>query len=187
MALEDREHWDAKHAGRPRLDAAPAPFLVAHAGRLPVGRTLDVAAGTGRNSRFLSGLGHRVVAIDVSAVGLRALRADAPAVACAQMDLDRPGVRPASCDAVVIVSFLDRRLLDVVVDWLRPGGVVLWDTFLREQRDVGHPRNPDWLLARGELRERLAPRCDVLAEREGLVDEPGGRAFRSGVVARRRG
>ena len=186
MARDDREHWDAKHANRADRDAPPAPFLVAHAHRLPLGRTLDVAAGTGRNARFLAGLGHRVVAVDVSGIGLTILRAIAPDVACVQMDLDRPGIRPGACDAVVVVSFLDRRLLETAVDWVRPGGVVLWETFLREQRHIGHPRNPDWLLERGELRARLAPRCEVLAECEGLVDEPGGRAFRSGIVVRRR-
>ena len=187
MAREDREHWDAKYAARADLEAAPAPFLVAHAHRLPVGRTLDLAAGAGRNARFLAGLGHRVVAADVSGIVLSRLRGVAPDVACVQMDLDQPGIRSGSCDAVVVVSFLDRRLFGAVLDWLRPGGIVLWDTFLREQRDIGHPRNPDWLLERGELRARLAPRCEVLAEREGLVEEPGGRAFRSGIVARRRG
>jgi tellurite methyltransferase len=186
MGREDREHWDAKHAVPIGAPAHPAPFLVDHAHRLPVGRALDVAAGAGRNAGLLASLGHRVVAVDVSRVGLARLRAAVPGVACVQMDLDLPGVRPASCDAVVVVSFLDRRLFDPAVDWLRPGGVVLWDTFLLEQRDVGHPRNPAWLLARGELRERLASRCEVLAEREGLVDEAGGRAFRSGIVARKR-
>src|SRR5262245_20703725 len=187
MAREDRTHWDAKHAARADPAAPPAPFLVEHARRLPVGRTLDVAAGAGRNACFLAGLGHRVVAVDVSAVGLTRLRALAPGIACVQMDLDRPGIRPGSCDAVVVVSFLDRRLLHAAVDWLRPGGVILWDTFLREQRDIGHPRNPDWLLERGELRSRMARRCEMLAEREGLVDEADGRAFRSGIVARLRG
>lgn len=187
MARADREHWDARYGARTDADAPAAPFLVEHAARLALGRTLDVAAGAGRNARFLAGLGHRVIAADVSGVALARLRAVEPRVACVQMDFDRPAVRSGSCDAVVIVSFLDRRLFDAAVDWLRPGGVLLWDTFLLEQRDIGHPRNPDWLLERGELRVRLAPRCDVLAEREGLVDEPGGAAFRSGIVARRRG
>ena len=187
MARDDREHWDAKHANRADRDAPPAPFLVAHAHRLPLGRTLDVAAGTGRNARFLAGLGHRVVAVDVSGIGLAILRAIAPDVACVQMDLDRPG-HPARCLRRRRGRQLPRSSAasTTAVDWVRPGGVVLWETFLREQRDIGHPRNPDWLLERGELRARLGPRCEVLAECEGLVDEPGGRAFRSGIVVRRR-
>ena len=186
MARDDREHWEAKyHAGR-EPESPPAPFLVEHAHLLPIGRTLDVAAGSGRHARFLAGLGHRVVAVDVSFAALAGLRASRPRLACVQMDLDAPGIRAGSCDVVVVVSFLDRRLFDPVVTWLRPGGVLVWDTFLAEQRGIGHPRNPAYLLERGELRARFEPSCEVLALREGLVEEPGGPAFRSGLVARRR-
>jgi SAM-dependent methyltransferase len=186
MARADREHWDATYRARADADPPAAPFLVAHVALLPAGRTLDVAAGTGRNARYLAARGHRVLAADVSSVGLRRLRAVEPRVACVQMDCDQPAIRRGSCDAVVVVSFLDRRLLAAAVDWLRPGGVLLWDTFLREQASIGRPRNPDWLLLPGELRASLAARCEVLVEREGLVEEPGGLAYRSGIVARRR-
>ncbi len=187
MAREDREHWDATYRRQMTSDPTASPFLVASVGRLPVGRTLDVAGGIGRNARFLVACGHRVVVADVSGVALARLRTVAPEVGCVQMDLDAPAIRSGSCDAVVVVSFLDRRLLDVAVDWLRPGGVLLWDTFLREQAAIGRPRNPDWLLERGELRARFADRCEVLAEREGRVEEAGSPAYRSGIVARRRG
>jgi hypothetical protein len=107
-------------------------------------------------------------------------------VACVQMDLDAPGIRARSVDAVVVVNFLDRRLFAAVAGWLRPGGVLLWDTFLLEQRDIGHPRNPDFLLRRGELAERVAGAFDVLVTREGLVEEPTGPSFRAAIVATRR-
>ena len=97
-----------------------------------------------------------------------------------------PGIRAGAADAVVVVSFLDRRLFPAVAEWLRPGGVLLWDTFLLEQRTIGHPRNPDFLLQPGELIERVRRDFDVLAAREGRVEEGGGPAFRAGVVARRR-
>src|SRR5262245_48746077 len=103
------------------------------------------------------------------------------------MDLDAPGFSPASLDVVIIVNFLDRWLFAALPHWLRAGGVLLWDTFLLEQREIGHPRNPDFLLNRGELARRLGGSFDLLAEREGLVEDASGRAFRSGVVARRRG
>lgn len=185
MSRDDRERWEAAHAPR-RPAAAPAAFLVEHADLLPPGRTLDLAAGTGRNAIFLAARGHHVIAVDVARAALVQVRAGDARVACVQMDLDAPGVRPGAIDAVVVVSFLDRRLFTAVADWLRPGGMLLWDTFLLEQRDVGHPRNPDFLLRRGELTDRLRDAFDVLAAREGRVDEVSGPAFRSGVVARRR-
>ena len=93
---------------------------------------------------------------------------------------------PGSADTVIVISFLDRRLFAEIAGWLRPGGILVWDTFLLEQREIGHPRNPAFLLARGELVARLGSAFRVLATREGGVEDGGRRAFRSGVVAERR-
>jgi SAM-dependent methyltransferase len=185
MSRDDREHWDAKHRPPP-APSAPAPFLIEHVDLLPAGRTLDLAAGTGRNARYLAARGHRVVALDGAGAALAHIRAADPRIACVQMDLDAPGIGPGSVDAIVVVNFLDRRLFSAVAEWLRPGGMLLWDTFLLEQRALGHPRNPDFLLRRGELAERLAGAFEVLVTREGLVEEPAGPSWRSGIVARRR-
>jgi len=185
MSREDRERWEAAHGSAAAVRPA-ASFLVQHAHLMPPGRTLDLAAGSGRNAAFLAARGHHVIAVDVARGALARIRAADARIACVQMDLDAPGVRPASVDAVVVVSFLDRRLFPEVPRWLRPGGILLWDTFLIDQREIGHPRNPSYLLGRGELAERLAGEFRVLAAREGAVDEEGEVAFRSGVVAERR-
>jgi hypothetical protein len=128
-----------------------------------------------------------VIAVDVARAALARLHAMDARIACVQMDLDAPGVRAGSVDAVVVVNFLDRRLFTEVTRWLRPGGILVWDTFLIDQREIGHPRNPSFLLARGELVRRLAGEFRILATREGAVDDGGGRAFRSGVVGERLG
>src|SRR5262249_6950838 len=149
------------------------------------GRTLDLAAGSGRNAAFLARRGHTVVAVDVSWQGLARVRQRERGIVCVQMDLDAPAFRRGAADAVVVVSFLDRSLFPQVGAWLRPGGVLLWDTFLVDQRSIGHPREPAFLLERGELAERLRRAFDILAVREGLVEEKGRPAWRSAVVARR--
>src|SRR5262249_48496663 len=185
MSRADRERWEAKHRGS-GTDSGPASaFLVEHAHLLPAGRTLDLAAGTGRNAAFLAARGHTVIAVDVSWAGLAHLRAAAPRVACVQMALDAPGFRAGTAANVVVVSFLDRRLFAEIARWLRPGGRLLWDTFLIDQRTIGHPREAAFLLERGELAERLRGSFRILAAREALVEEQGRPAFRSGVVAER--
>jgi len=190
MSRGDRERWEAKYRERGAADAPPAPFLVEHAGLLHGGWILDVAAGAGRNALFLAGLGHDVIAVDVARGGLAHLRGAATdaagRIACVQMDLDAPGIRAASIDGMIVVSFLDRRLFAEAARWLRPGGILLWDTFLLEQREIGHPREPAVLLERGELVRGVGEAFEVLATREGLVEEPTGAAYRSGIVARRR-
>ena len=185
MSREDRQRWDAKHRDGPAMVDPPTAFLVEHAHLLPGGRTLDLAAGSSRNAAFLGRRGHAVVAVDVSWQGLARVRQREPGIACVQMDLDAPAFRRGSVDAIVVVSFLDRRLFGEVGAWLRLGGVLLWDTFLVDQRSIGHPREAAFLLERGELAERLRDRFEILAARDGLVEEHGRPAWRSGVVARR--
>jgi SAM-dependent methyltransferase len=187
MSREDREHWEAAHGATAASPAQPepAPFLVRHAHLLRPGVALDVAAGAGRNAGFLAARGHRVIALDVARAALVRARAADARVACVQMDLDAPGIRTGSADTVVVVSFLDRRLFAEIGGWLRPGGILVWDTFLIDQREIGHPRNPAFLLARGELVTRLGGQFRVLAAREGAVEDGGRRAYRSGVVAER--
>ena len=92
MSREDRERWDAKHRDAAAADDPPSTFLVEHANILPAGRTLDLAAGSGRNAAFLARRGHAVIAVDVSWQGLVRVRQRARGIACVQMDLDAPAV-----------------------------------------------------------------------------------------------
>ena len=52
----------------------PNGFLAEVTGRLPVGRTLCIADGEGRNSVYLAEKGHSVTAMDSSEVGVAKAR-----------------------------------------------------------------------------------------------------------------
>jgi methylase of polypeptide subunit release factors len=58
-------------------DPAPARFLVQQLHRLPKGKVLDIAAGSGRHSLFLASQGYQVDAIDRDAQALAELSAAA--------------------------------------------------------------------------------------------------------------
>jgi SAM-dependent methyltransferase len=181
MSERDRDRWEDAYARGVVARAGPAPFLADHCGLLPPGRTLDLAAGSGRNALFLAERGHRVLAADVARAGLRQLRGRTPAVDVVQVDLDHPCFRIASFDNVVCINFLDRKLLPSMLRWLRPGGVLLVDTFLVDQREVGHPRDPNFLLDHNELLDRLRE-ARVVRYREGAVVEESGTSYRAGIV-----
>jgi SAM-dependent methyltransferase len=101
------------------------------------------------------------------------------------LDLEaKPPVKlgEASHDLVVVIHFLHRPLFPSLVRALRPGGVLLYETFTVEQaRRGGRPACPDFLLGAGELPLLMAP-LEVLRGREGEYE---GRMV-SGVVGRRR-
>ena len=188
MSEAGHADWDERHRGKTAGDAEP--FLLAMLARIPRGVALDIAAGRGRNSLALARAGMRVVAVDYSAEAMRLLAATArfanlaiwPVVA----NLDNFQLKDESFDAIVNINFLDRALFPKFVRALRPGGVLIADTFLIDQAAIGHPRDPRFLLGHGELRA-LAGGLEVEEYREGPVTYSNGeRAFRASMMARRR-
>ena len=188
--MSEAEHadWDDCHRGK--QPGAPEPFLAAMLARIPRGVVLDVAAGRGRNSLPLARAGMRVVAVDFSVEAMRLLaattRSERLAIWPMVANLDNFHLKDESLDAIVNINFLDRALFPKFERALRPGGILIADTFLVDQAALGHPSDPHFLLAHGELRA-LAGRLEIEEYREGLVTYPNGeRAYRASIVARQR-
>ena len=165
----------------------PAPWLVAHAHLLPRnGTALDIACGRGRHALWLAVHGLRVRALDRDRTLLGALADEARRrglpIDTEALDLEAVEgvIPPRSADVIVVVHYLHRPLVPDLVAALRPGGVLIYETFTLAQASRGRPTNPAYLLAPGELRRLVAP-LTVLAEREGDFD---GRMVAS-IVARR--
>ena len=168
-------------------DEVPARWLVEHERLLPEhGRALDVACGRGRHAFWLATKGLDTVAIDrsqeaVAFVNGEARRRALP-VRAAVIDLegDDVALESAAYDVVVVVHYLHRRLFPALRAAVRPGGLLVYETFTSAQARRGKPTNPAFLLNPGELRELVSP-LDVLAEREGEFE---GKMLAS-VIARR--
>ena len=158
---------------------------------LPAGGVaLDVAAGRGRHSLALARAGHQVVAVDFAQSAMATLaeaaRAEYLPIWPVAGDFDNFALRDRSLDAIVNVNFLDRALFPKFQRALKPGGVLLVDTFLVDQAELGHPKDPRFLLRHYELRELVAG-LELLRYREGLsAYRGGGSAWRAGALARRR-
>jgi tellurite methyltransferase len=188
MSESDRAEWDERHRSRPVGE--PEPFLVEMLARMRGGIVLDVAAGRGRNSLAMARAGIRVVAVDFSAPAMRALavaaRTERLAVWPVVANLDSFYLKRESLNAIVNINFLDRALFPQFLRALRPGGVLIAETFLIDQAGIGHPSDPRFILGHGELRGLVAS-LEIEQYREGLVSYPDGtRAFRASVVAKRR-
>ena len=69
-----------------------------------------------------------------------------------QEDLERTGALAGrQADVVIVVRYLDRNLFPALAAALRPGGMLVYETFTVEQQRMGHPRNPLYMLQPGEL------------------------------------
>jgi tellurite methyltransferase len=176
MSEAGHADWDERHRGKPAGETEP--FLIEVLARIPRGVVLDVAAGRGRNALALARVGMQVAAVDYSIEAMHLLAATVhdsrlaiwPIVA----NLDSFHLKDESFDAIVNINFLERALFPNFVRALRPGGVLVASTFLVDQASIGHPRDPRFLLAQGELRT-LADGLDVEEYREGPVTYPNDR------------
>jgi tellurite methyltransferase len=171
---------------------APTPWLVENFHHLPKGLALDVAMGNGRNAIFLATRGFDVDGVDVdpevvAQARQTARRFHAPIRAIIGNVEDGTYILPIeSYDVIVVFNFLHRPLFRDIKDGLKPGGVVVYQTYLEDQIRFGRPTNPAHLLKRGELAEVFAS-FDVLRHHE-RVDSavPGGPPCAlAGIVARK--
>ena len=185
--MSESTEWDQRHRGK--AIGAPEPFVVEMIPRMPRGIALDVAAGRGRNSIPMARAGIKVVAVDFSEPAMRTLadaaRGENLAVWPVLANLDSFHVRDESLDAILNINFLERALFPEFSRALKPGGVLIAETFLIDQASIGHPRDPRFLLGHHELRA-LAANLEIEHYREGLVSYPDGtRAYRASILARR--
>jgi SAM-dependent methyltransferase len=165
----------------------PATWLTSHRSLLPVtGDSLDLACGSGRHAIWLAEQGFRTLAVDRDAVAVGALSQEAArrglSIETRVVDLESGErfLEPDSCDLIVVVHYLHRPLFPALVQAIRPGGALVYETFTRAQAARGKPTNPAFLLEPGELPMLVRP-LHIAASREGDFE---GRSVASIVAMR---
>jgi 2-polyprenyl-3-methyl-5-hydroxy-6-metoxy-1,4-benzoquinol methylase len=162
-----------RHAGTD--SPSPSAWLLQNADLLRAGGdVLDVAAGRGRQALWLAAAGFRVHAIDRDQAALawldRVARDAGWSVLTSVQDLEqRPHLAHSAYDGVLVFNYLYRPLMPAIREAVRPGGVLVYETFLVGQAERGHPKNPAFLLRPGELAELVAP-LTIVRSREGEVN-----------------
>lgn len=147
---------DAGHGPPARL-WRPAPFLAHVLPRLPRGRAIDLAAGSGREAVFLALHGFQVEAWDHAPEALaRAAdlaRRNGVALTTVVADLERgaPPLPERACQLVTCFRFLHRPLFPAIARALAPGGALVYETYRVGQERFGHPRRRAFLLEPNEL------------------------------------
>ena len=147
----------------------PAPWFTRHASLVAAGaRLLDVACGSGRHARLFAKRGVQVVAVDRDAEALQSLSGiDGIAVEQRDIEADVWPYAPNSFDAVVVCNYLWRPTFGALLATLKPGGVLLYETFMDGNERYGKPSRPDFLLRSNELMMRMHQACRIVAFEEG--------------------
>lgn len=188
MSEEDRHRWEQKHRTAPPQEE-PSPFLVDQIVRVPQGGTaLDVAAGRGRNSVFLARHGFSVDAMDISPTAVGEVNRLATELGLPlngiQTDLDAVNLPASRYELVIVINYLNRSLIPKLKTALKPGGYVIYETFLVDQKEIGHPTNPLYLLEHNELLD-LFREFRTLFYREGMFVERGESRFVASLFAKK--
>jgi tellurite methyltransferase len=155
--IEDKERWNVRHVTKP-MKITVSPIVQNYVKHAKVGNALDLACGTGRNTHFLEDLGFSVDAVDLSDYALGKIK-DSPNIKKIEVDLDSYNLQKNSYDLIVNTNYLSRRLMAQMIDALKDGGLVIFETFIEahEKPEQGS-MNPDYLLEKNEL---LKAFCDL--------------------------
>ena len=168
--------WRGKRAYDSQPIAGPSGWLLENSGLLHGGGlALDLACGRGRHVLTLAAAGWQVRGIDRNVEAIEQLQGVARCLGL-QINVDVVDLESGSVDLgnavynlIVVTRYLHRPLFPAICDALKPGGILLYETFTIAQAERGHPKNPEFLLKPNELQKLVRP-LEILRAYEGERD-----------------
>lgn len=150
-----RTKWDSIYSNKENSPSASL-VLAQNQHLLPRhGKALDLACGQGGNAMLLAKAGLDVSAWDLSSVAIQQLNISADlnnvAINAQVRDVLKSPPEPNSLDVLVVSFFLDRDLCFSLLNALRPGGLLFYQTYCQQKVQKQGPSNADFLLADNEL------------------------------------
>ena len=181
--LEDQQRWNIRHVEKP-MPKDVTHTLQKYIKEATVGKALDIACGTGRNTHYLADLGFVVDAVDLSDYALGCIREDANIIK-QESDLDLYDIEK-KYDLIININYLNRRLMPQIKDALNKGGVVIFETFIvAHDKPENGSMNPEYLLKKNELLDSFIDLDIIYYEEKDIVNMRGEDARLASLVARR--
>jgi tellurite methyltransferase len=191
ISSDERSHWNRRYRESDAATRAPDRFLVeAFDGFIQPafpegGDALDVAGGAGRHAVYLAQRGWRVTLTDISEAGIAKAQAAARDGGVElQFLLGDTRHLEFGCkrfDLALGFYYLDRPTFPKMAQALRPGGLVVYQTFTREHRkfQTMGATKPTYFLDRQELRQAF-PNFELL-----FYDEDSGERGLARLIAKK--
>lgn len=151
-----QQKWDARYQQPDTALPVAAEVLSQNRHLLPkTGHALDLACGRGGNALLLAAQGLAVTAQDISPVVIAQLQQTAQQenlkIAAEVCDVLATPPAAGHYDVLVVSYFLERSLSAELINALKPGGLLFYQTWCRQKTAGRGPANPDYLLADNEL------------------------------------
>lgn len=155
---QDKQFWDKKYETEAYIfGKEPVEFLKEHIDILPRGKALDIAMGEGRNAVFLAENGFVVDGCDISKIAVKKAKELARehnvVIHAFVADLETSKLPKDTYDVIACFYYLQRDLIPQMKEALKPGGMIIYETYTIENRERGFegPKNKDYLLKPNEL------------------------------------
>ena len=139
------------------------------------GRALDLACGLGANAILLAQQGLTVDAWDIADVAIAALQELALrrhlSIQAEVRDVEVHPPEPKTFDVVVVSYFLDRDIVPALIQALKPGGLIYYQTFTRQRVSDRGPQRAEFGLADQELLSLFSGLQVLFYREEGRVGD----------------
>ncbi len=147
--------WNQRYQIETRIPA-PCPVITAYTHLLPTrGTALDLACGLGANAILLARCGLETYAWDYAETAIQQLEINARTqhvqIHTEVRDVIVSPPLPNTFDVIVVCHFLERGLVPILIQALKPNGLLFYQTFTRTFISEGGPKNPEFRLAENEL------------------------------------
>lgn len=176
---DDRSKWNSKYSMRGEIMPQPPALFLSQCVDMVMEMlpqqpsVLDLAAGEGRNSIFLSNRGCIVDAVDISLEGLQRAKVRAKAqnlgLRSINADLDHFPMPESQYDLILNFFFLKRHLFPSIIKALKPGGLLMFETYTVHHQTLNRERkmNPLFLLEPKELKHAFPMLEELIYQEEG--------------------
>ncbi|KAB2832130.1 MAG: class I SAM-dependent methyltransferase [Candidatus Brocadia sp.] len=155
---QDKMFWNKKYGTEAYIfGKEPVEFLREHIDILSKGKALDIAMGEGRNAVFLAKHGFEVDGCDISEAAIKKARElareNSVTIHAFVADLETYQLPTDTYDVIACFYYLQRDLVPQMKAALKPGGVIIYETYTIENWERGFegPKNKDYLLQSNEL------------------------------------
>ena len=156
------------------------------------GRALDLACGLGGNSILLAQQGLTVDAWDIADVPIAALQDVALerllSIQAEVRDVEANPPVPETYDVIIVSYYLDRDIIPALIQALKPGGLIYYQTFIQQRVSDRGPQRAEFRLADQELLHLFSGLQVLLYREEGCVgDVQKGFRDEAMLIGRRKG
>jgi len=169
-----KQKWDDIYRQREDLIPDPADMLLQYAHLLPAkGKALDLACGLGGNAFFMAEHGLHVDAWDISAVAVDRINnhPQTNQIHASVVDINSTSLPTEHYDVIAVSRFLNRDIAPQLAAALKPNGLLFYQTFTLKKAHEGGPKNPLFLLKKGELLSLFPSLSPVIYHEESAIGD----------------